>query len=164
LAEKPISTARQQGDVDFAAGVKYACNHPDFTSYHLLFLLRDYSRNNYDRLPDTLKGRILCSSLKNVRFVNDWGYLDTAGPCNVEPGIALISVGKVALPYLADLMEDDRDAPCFGSEYATMAKFQKYRRCDFAYRYAMLILGRKPEFSEDLEVRNRRIGELRHEL
>ena len=45
-----------------------------------------------------------------------------------------------------------------------MSTIYKYRRCDWAYRYAMLILGREPAFLETPEERDKLIDKLRAEL
>ena len=61
------------------------CDHADFTSYHLMFLLYNYGADVYLGLPKQVIAQILCSSLSNVQFVNDWGYL---GPSESYDGIA----------------------------------------------------------------------------
>jgi hypothetical protein len=99
--------------------------------------------------------------------MNDWGFLETNGldePSEGPAAKALLDVGEPSLPYLLKILDDKGSAPMFGSEEATIASTSRYRRCDFAYRYAMLILKRRPSFSSDLLSRDKLIDSLQKEL
>jgi hypothetical protein len=164
LIQEPIPSNLLADAINVSATIDYLRNHPDFTAYHLLFLLRHYAPKDYESLPADIKAEILCSSLANVQCLNDWGYLAPKEPYDGIAAQALLQVGKSALPYLLKLMNDKNDAPLFGTEEATMSHLYRYRRADFAYRYAMLVLGRQPTFPADASERDRLIIVLQREL
>ena len=72
--------------------------------------------------------------------------------------------GSPAVEYLSRLLGDKSEAPLFGSQEATLSIALHYRRADFAYRYIMLILDRKPTFPADLAERDKLIAELQKEF
>src|SRR5262249_17235374 len=76
-------------------------------------------------------------------------------------GKALVECGTVALPYLRPLLDDIRPAWVRGSEEATISEFHHYRRADFAYHYACLILGTAPRFDPDPRKRDPEIARLK---
>jgi hypothetical protein len=164
LAQSPIPRGLAAAAIDVSRIKDRLCDHADFTSYHLMFLLYNYGADVYLGLPKQVIAQILCSSLANVQFVNDWGYL---APSESYDGIAarmLIRLGRECLPRVAELLKDSRAARLFGSEEATMAHTYRYRRADFAYRYAMLILQRRPEFIMELDHRQQATEALWEEL
>ena len=147
----------------------YIEQHLDYTAYHLLLFLRHQSPDLYATINDDDKARVLCSALAESIFMNDWGFLDSDAnglgePSEAVAAKALLDVGKPALPYLLKLLDDKGTAPMFGSEEATAAAESQYRRCDFAYRYVMRIIGRRPCFLSDLLSRDERISSLQDEL
>ncbi|HTA85463.1 MAG TPA: hypothetical protein VK729_04275 [Silvibacterium sp.] len=133
--------------------VDYILNHPDFTSYHLLFALKDRSEPAFASIPAAVRARVLCSALSNLKYLNDWGHL-TVSPKHGPAMSALIATGEAALPCLKHLLEDRQPAPFFGSAGGTVAA--QYRRVDFAYHAAALILNEKPVFAADPRNRDAR--------
>ena len=79
--------------------------YPDFTSYHLLFALKDRSEPAFDSIPASTRARVFCSALSNLKYLNDWGHL-TVSPKHGPAMSALIATGKAALPCLKHLLED----------------------------------------------------------
>ena len=135
-------------------GLAYIRDHPDHTSYHILFALHGHAREAYDALSADLRARILCAALAHVHWMNDWGYLDPDESYDAKVAKALLETGRAALPYLRPLLDNRAEALLFGSEEATLSSLYKYRRNDFATRYAALILSVEPGFDPDPEVRD----------
>jgi hypothetical protein len=149
---------------DLAEALAYIKKHPDYTSYHLLLAIRKYYADAYKDVTASDKDAILCSALKNSTHLNDWGYLDPAGSFDGVSAKALLENGKAALKSLAAGLADGESAPLFGTEEATISKLYHYRRKDFAYRYASLILGLTPSFHADPKERDKDINKLKIEL
>jgi len=147
------------------AAESYVRTHPNFTSYHLLRALHDHYPESYAHLPAATRAAVLCSALARVSDLNDWGTLD-------EPGAAydsfsakvLLKVGTEALPYLRLLLDDQNPAWVGGSEAAMASQMDQWRRADFAYRYASLILGCTPKFDPDPKKRDLEIERLKARL
>jgi HEAT repeat protein len=106
----------------------------------------------------------LCDALARQVYLNDWGYLDPGGSHDGEAAVALVELGESALEPLLSVLKDERPAPLFGSEPATLSKTYKYRRKDFAYRYISLIRGTEPSFDPDPAVRDAAIMALESAL
>ena len=128
--------------------------------------LREHAPKRYLGIPDATKAQILCDALAKVTFLDDFGSVGDPPDDAVdrEAGRALVEVGRTALPLLANLLGNRSEAPISGSDSATIAWANQYRRCDFAYRYILLILGRKHALHPDLAERDRLIADLQKEL
>ncbi len=150
--------------VDASTVESYLTDHPDYTAYHLLLMLRKVEPKAYERVPSATKAAILCSALATSTFLNDWGNLNPAGSFDDESAEALLELGNTALPPLRKLLDDKRPAPSWGSAEATMPKGYKYRRADYAYRYIMVIQGHKPLFLATPAERDPLIDALTKEL
>jgi hypothetical protein len=81
-----------------------------------------------------------------------------------ESAKALVEAGKISLKYLTPILDDQKSAPLFGSKEATLSKKFHYRRQDFAYRCAWLILGKNPAFDADITARNNAIQDLKKKI
>ncbi len=149
---------------DVAEAVRYVKVHADRSSYHLLFAILRTAPREYEALDAGVKAAILCDALRHVQFLNDWGYLDPSESHDGEAAVALLDLGRDALGPLRPLLSDANPAPLYGSETATQSSTYKFRRQDFAYRYAMLILKRPAVFDADPLERDRRIASLKAEL
>jgi hypothetical protein len=158
LNENPLMAS------DVPEALAHIKKHPDYTSYHLLLAVRMYYPRSYKEISTDVKVAVLCSALKNTTFLNDWGTLHPSDSFEAESATALLETGKAALRSLLPLLDDDESAPLFGSKEATMSKKLMYRRKDFAYRYASLILGRSPVFHRDPKDRDKDIEALKTEL
>jgi hypothetical protein len=145
---------------DGPAAIRQITSRPDFTSYHLLWALRQVSPPMYRSLPDAVKARVLADALANVQALNDWGYLDPSGSSDGPVALALLALGCTAVGPLLPLLSDDRPAPLFGSEAATLSDLYRYRRKDFAYRYISLLIGGTPKFDVDPATRDAAIEQL----
>jgi len=141
----------------------YSTSHPDHTAFHLLFALRRDYPDIYTRIPHSSRADVLCAALGHVSSLNDWGYLEPEGSLDGEAATALVEIGQEALACLRPLLDDKRSAPLFGSELATLSTTYDYRRADFAYRYAALILGHEPSFDPDPQVRDNAIEQLKQD-
>jgi hypothetical protein len=150
------------GDVPEA--LAYITKHADYTSYHLLTALRKFYPAFYRSVPNEEKSAILCSALRTSTALNDWGQFTPSTSVDGQSAKALLETGKVALKYLAPILDDGSPAILFGSEEATMSVIYAYRRKDFAYRYASLILGNVPVFRADPKDRDKDIDGLKAEL
>ncbi|REJ89422.1 MAG: hypothetical protein DWQ35_18245 [Planctomycetota bacterium] len=148
-------------DVCFAKA--HVQNHQDYTSYHLLFLLREQYPNIYGEIPEGTRARILCSALENTIVTNDWGLLDPEGSRDHRAGKALLELGDSALAHLEPLLDNKDGALIAGNESATTAWELRIRRADYAYRYMIKLLGREPVFVESLGERDRLIEKLKAE-
>jgi hypothetical protein len=149
------------------AAKRYVEASPGKTSYHVLFALRGCSPAVYREVPAPRRAMILCAALQNVRCLDDWGNLRTDGSHDGEAAIALLETGSAALPSLRPILADRSPGPLsvlVSTEASTLSRTYQYRRADFAYRYIMLILGRKPTFLPEPEQRDRLIADLQKEL
>jgi hypothetical protein len=152
----------QAGDVPEA--LAYIKKHADYTSYCLLLALRKFYPASYKGVRNEDKSAILCSALKNTRAPNDWGHFTPAMSFDDQSAKALLETGKVALKYLVPILDDDSLAQLYGSEESTISIAYGYRRKDYAYRYASLILGKSPVFRADPKQRDKDIEALKAEL
>jgi hypothetical protein len=164
LVESKILPTAQFDRDDAQAAEEYIHNHKDYTAYHLLFALRKAAPDLYGSIPDSTRASILCSTLQNSRYLNDWGYLEPNESFDGEAAIALLATGRKALDCLKAILDDEREAPLFGTEEATMSSTYRYRRKDFAYRYILLALGRPSRFRPVPSERDQDIRELQKNL
>jgi hypothetical protein len=142
----------------------YILAHPDFTSYHLLFFVKRYSPLSYHSVPDLQKAQILVSTLTHQYAFNDWGHLAPKGSHDREVAQALLALGDQVVPILEPVLDDDTPVGLFGSEEATISLLYQYRRCDYAYRYICVLLGKPAHFAKKIEERDRAIQELKKTL
>ncbi|HEV7999463.1 MAG TPA: hypothetical protein VGP63_06265 [Planctomycetaceae bacterium] len=151
-------------DGDVPEALAYIKKHTDYTSYLLLMGLRKHYPAAYKAVSTEDKSAILCSALRNTMSLNDWGNLSPSSSFDDRSAVALLETGKVGLKYLVPILDDCNSAPLFGSEEATISHVYRYRRKDFAYRYASLILGKSPVFRADPKERDKDIETLKAEL
>ena len=71
--------------------------------------------------------------------------------------------GGPGLEYLIPILHNREAAPLFGPG-AQVSRDDRYRRCDFAYRYISLILGLEAEYDDDVDDRDEEIEDLHEEL
>jgi len=159
LAEKPLPSIRLQQD-DIANIKAYIREHPGFVSFRLLFLIEQQAHDVYLALTDHIKANVLCSTLATFEWMTDFGYLHPGGSYDGIAAQELLRVGPAALPCLIEMLDDKSEVFVEGSEIGVY----EFRRADFAYRYVMLILGRKPTFHADVDERDRIIADLKKEL
>lgn len=155
MESKHLAEGIPSAEIDMVE--KYINAHPDYTSYHLLFGIRERFTTTYSRVPQRAKANILCSALAELNYLNDWSVLDPDYSHDRRAASVLIETGNYALPCLNNLLQDRRPAPLFGTEEATLSSLYKYRRSDFAYRYVSLILGENPVFIPDPKKRDEEI-------
>ncbi len=148
------------GEIDMEAVAARVRQHPDYTSSHLLLLLRRHAPDVYDIVPLQVKADILCSTLAAFEWMNDFGYLHPGGSYDDLAARELLRTGSAALPRLIELLDDRTEVYLEGSEVGVY----RYRRADFAYRYVMLILGRGPAFHVEVPDRDRAIATLKKNL
>jgi hypothetical protein len=141
---------RRLGSADLPRFLRYIRKHPDYTSYHLLLVVRRDQRAAYRRIPAEVRASVLCSAIKE----NDYLGGDWEEPCvevgfqyppkSNHPDEALIEIGKPALRHLLPLLDDYR-AVSFGDEEEG-PEYDDYRRADVALRLASAILEVPYEF------------------
>lgn len=163
-SECPLLAEDALADRDVPEALAYIRKHPDYTFYLLLMALRWYFPASYNDLPNEDKAAILCSALKNTTYLNDWGTLEPSGSFDLESANALLATGRVGLKCLVPILHDDSPTPLWGTQEPTLSHFYRYRRKDFAYRYASLILGKTPVFRVDPKERDKDIETLKAEL
>jgi hypothetical protein len=155
-------------DRDVPEALAYIRKHDDYSSFYVLLAVRKYYAASYRHVPNEVKSGILCSALKNMPLLNDFGELGR-GAADVwaddaDGALALRETGKEALKWLQPMLDDDRPAPLGGSDEAKASLDDKYRRKDYAYRFASLILGKTPAFQADPKKRDKDIEILKAEL
>lgn len=164
IEESRLLVANPLLDSDVREALAYIRSHVDYSSYHLLLALRKYYPGVYKKISSEEKSAILCSALNNTICLNDWGVLKARDSFDDQSAKALLETGKVALKYLAPMLDNDSPALLSGSQEAFTSEVYGYRRKDFAYRYASLILGKSPVFRDDPKQRDKDIEALKAEL
>jgi hypothetical protein len=158
LVSKPLNAA------DVPRALKFLNSNPDYTSYHLLLTVRRHHLERYKKISNATKAQILGSTLKNTRWLNDWGLLSPSGSSDFEAAGALLETGKEALKFLVPILDDAGEAPLSGSEEASISSRYRFRRKDFAYRYVSLIRGDVPSFHAEPKNRDADIDALKAKL
>jgi hypothetical protein len=155
-------------DRDVPEALLYIGKHADYSSFYVLLAVRKYYAPSYRHVPNEVKSEILCSALTNMPLLNDFGILGRGEADifadNTDGALALRETGKEALKWLQPMLGDDRPAPLGGSDEAKASLDDKYRRKDYAYRYASLILGRTPDFHADPKERDKDIQALKAKM
>jgi hypothetical protein len=133
--------------VKLSLAVKYINENTSIASYRMMVQIDEHHPNVYKRLSDSTKLIQYYYYMINCPCTNDWSYLTLEEQDDKKTAKSFMKLGKQVLPYLKLLIYDNAfkiiDA---GSESALLNSKYKYRRRDFAYRYAALILGKKPVF------------------
>src|SRR5690349_80158 len=75
-----------------------------------------------------------------------------------------LELGEPAQAPLRALLDDNRPAPLYGSETATMSSEYGYRRADYAYRYLAELQHRDAPFAADPAQRDQANAALRGRL
>ena len=125
----------------------------DIKAHFLLMMLcLDYP-DRYQLLEDSIKCEVFCFSFSHMYSMDYWGSLAIEPNGRSKEGIAgimLTRLGKQMVPCLYTSLRDTTLLQ-YGWSFETRAlpKMYKWRRKDFAYRYAALILGEKPIFLKD---------------
>jgi hypothetical protein len=149
---------------DLPRSEKYIEDHLDYSSFHVLFALREYFPEKYARTPEGRKAKVLCDALRKARSGADWGILLPEG-CHMGPALsALVDIGSYALPYLEDLLDDDSPIRLSGSKEATASIRYDYRRSDYAFLAIVSILGLDEVFNPDPAVRAKDVALLKSKL
>jgi hypothetical protein len=147
------------------AAAQYTSNNTNISSYFLLLALYQQAPEVYSQLSAEKRADIICDALKKLLVVNDFQLLEsTASSSNYVAGRALLDIGEPAIPCLAKLLDNYDDVRFIGSEESAISEVDSYRRADYAYKYIMLILKKKPFYSEDPKERDGRIAALKAEL
>jgi hypothetical protein len=157
-----ITNPLTERDVPVALG--YVKSHPDYTAYFLVLVLRTHYPQAYRELRKEMRAAVLCSALERAHGFNDWSVLHERDSLDKVSARTLLDSGKVALQYLKPLLDNDKPALLYGSQAATLSIACKYRVKDFAYRYALLILGERPSFGADPATRDKAIAALKATL
>jgi hypothetical protein len=152
---------------DLPLVLDYIRKHPDYTSYHLLFVLRRDQPTAYHKLPATVRASVLFSALKELTSFNDWeepceGLDIRYEPNSDSPDQMLLEIGRPALPYLLPLL-DNRSEASYGDE-EDEAEYDNYRRADVAFRFVSSILGLPYDFRPDPAERDQAIAAFKKEL
>jgi len=148
---------------ELSRALKYVEAHPDCTSYHLVFSLCEYHPREYSKIDPETRAAVLASAMVNLPM-NDWGILDPVTTVDRDAAKLFLGLGSHALRQLLPILDNKSPAPCFGSEIGTDSYREQHRRCDYAYRYGMLLLGQKPRFDRDIAARDKDIASLKKRL
>jgi hypothetical protein len=167
-SQQPLPfTAYEEAEFDPAsarAAAERIESEPTADKLVLALALRRAAPEAYAQLPKETRASILVDALRTFNELNDFGWMDEGSGYDGPAAQALIELGPTAAQALRPLLDDTREAPLEGSEEATIAYDLGYRRQDYAYRYAMLALGRDPVFEPEPQQRDPAIEELRAEL
>jgi hypothetical protein len=169
-AETPLGISNAYRSASFDGETARAAadqlqRRPDASALQLLLALRREAPDTYQQVPAELRAQVLVSALRDLPFLNDFGWMEPDGHGHDRTAAqALLELGDAARAPLAELLDDDRPAPLSGSEAATLSSVYGYRRCDFAYRYLCKLLRRDAPFAGDVAARDAAIAALRKEL
>jgi hypothetical protein len=152
-----------EGD-EAEAAARWIEANPGHSAFHLLMTLERWAPDVYAGIPAEVRAKVLAATLAEHRQLNDFGYLAPDGSYDGPAALALVELGRAAIPALRPLLDDTSKAFVSGSEEATMAKLYGYRRADFAFRYLAQILGEDPTFEKDPARRDEAIAALRAKL
>lgn len=137
---------------------------PDHTSYHLLLYLKKHAPEELHAIPQPLQATVLCDALNHVTYCNDFGYLEPSESFTKTSGKMLVLLGEAALPPLREMLNNNKEAPLFGMEEATLSSIYAYRRKDFAWYFLSQIEGRDFSFPASPEERDLQIEAYLHEM
>ena len=111
---------------------------PDRTSFLTLLALREVDRDRYRSFNPELGIAILVDALGTSEYFNAWGmphlYWEDASE-------AIIEYDELAIEPLRQLLDDNREAPVWGSEEVLEYNIYKYRVKDYAWALLMEIKG-----------------------
>jgi hypothetical protein len=126
-------------------------NQSDKRAYYFLLQLSWNHPNIYCAVAEDVKTNVLCSGFTQATNVNTWGHLQGF----TSAGGLLVDLGHKVLPCLYGLLNDtSRVSYGWNWESMGMAIDQKWRKKDFAYRYAALIVGEEPNVPENPKARD----------
>ena len=146
---------------DVSRALERVLHDDEARTYQLLFALRRAAPERAAMIPAERSAAIIISALTRLIYLNDFGYLDPGGSYDGEAAAALLETREEAIPALCGLLDDDRPAPLFGSEEATLSALYGYRRKDFAAYLLSNLLGEHTSFEADPSNRDARIEALR---
>jgi hypothetical protein len=162
---KPLFLAERLGAADLEQAKEYIAAHPDHTSSHLLYAIREHFPDTYATIPEMTKARILCSALARAELSFDWGtlYPPDQGTEGVG-GEAITELRRHALPFLVPILQDRHAVRAAAGSMTPLEETYQYRRADYAYRYICVILKQAFVFDPDPKARDRHIAELKKKL
>ncbi len=113
-----------------ATDLKQSLTHPEPSALLALLALRKVSPTQYQSLDPAFRVNVLVSALQKSKYFNTWGI-----PCVYwEDGAkAIVEEGGATESALLGLLRDQRPAPAFGSEGATVDAQFHYRVGDYAF-------------------------------
>jgi len=140
--------------------LKEALGKADRSSLLTLLALRKVDPAQYHALEQSFRVGVLVDALQNSKYFNTWGI-----PCLYweDAGKALIEEGSGAESALLPLLRDERSAPVFGSEGATVAAQYHYRVRDYAFAFLNEIRQKKCEPMPNVADRDRAIEQMMKE-
>jgi hypothetical protein len=102
-----------------------------------------------------LKANLGCLCLKVARNMNNWGTIQSGGQYERPAAKILVGTGTKALPCLFSFLNDTtRLKYGWNFDTYTLPYEYKWRKKDFAYRYACLILKENFAFPKEPEKRD----------
>jgi hypothetical protein len=159
-SESPAFASASLDQSGADAAVAAIADAGDASRYLVLMLLLRERPERAETIAPERRATILAAALATLTFLNDFGLLGSDawdGPA----AHALLAAGDAAHAPLVALLDDDRPAPLWGSEAATISKLEHYRRCDFAYRYLSVLRDEQVGWSPDPGERDAAIDALR---
>ena len=163
VKQSTVYSKRVLSKDDIVEAVSYIKKQPNFNSYHLLLKLQHYKA--YASISNQTKAQVLCSTLGLGVDFGDWGQVVPRGSMfrvvssERIAASALIVTGEPALPFLRALLDNPKEAGRFWDN--TVDDAYHLRVCDYAYRYAALILGVDASCAATSEERDREIAKLK---
>jgi hypothetical protein len=134
---------------------------PDRRSYLVAEAIRAIDPASFDALDPSVQLRVYVDALAHAGAFNDWGFPGGGGQAR---GDWLERQGAAAVPLLAPLLDDQREAPTFGSQEATLARAWRNRVCDYALYFVLALRGQRPAWPRDPAARDAMIADLKRAL
>lgn len=124
--------------------------------YFKVIALKKIDEDLYKKLGCDSICAILTTALQRSTLFNGWGLPHLYWESSAK---SIIECGQAAIPFLKPLLNDTTSAPVWGSEEAKEYEKYHYRVRDYAYALIMEITNQKSGMPEDVQERDRIIGD-----
>ena len=133
-----------------------------YTDYHSLLLFMQHG--NTSIISKKIQAQIICEALRMLPCLNDFGVVGAYGSYDAYAAELLLATGKEGLPFLLPVLDDKRQAPISGSASSTSVITSQTRRCDYAHRYAEMILHGEFSLQRNIAERDKKIAEVKKDI
>jgi hypothetical protein len=155
--KKALSPSLINESIDFVSN-----NSTDRKSHFLLMMLSEKHPDIYQSINDSIKVIAFCSRFSQAIKMNYWSILkpNASRYSDFTAAHLFVGLGEKILPCLQHCLSDTTRVE-FGWNTESRSYYiqYKWRKKDFAHRYAALVLGEKPIFLETPEERDKIIDD-----